>query len=474
MDTRKTLLLVAISAVALALGAAAVTGAIGDSDDEQAPLTLGSDDEQDQGAPAPNDAPQDEDEDATAPGEHAGILVEEHEREDLEAQTGNLDLRVDHGHVQVIAWDKPAYHVQILQDEAPDDRIEDYETEVTFEESLDDEHLDLRVIAERTGTHNIAVSDGVESGDDVRLAIVAYVPQSLAYDTVYTCSGQEGYLTEAASQIPMISTEADGADCVPPSQTPETGGQVSIYAGSDDDLERVQALSTVQGIEAETIAQSFRYGDIQLADLDAADVYTTTRHGSINATSLNADAMHLTTRHGDVHLDDATVETLFAETRHGDIHADATTEEAHLVTRHGDITATGTITDLVLHTRHGDIELIPSQVNTGTIDTTTRHGSISIALPHAADTGYSAKGQSDYGDVAIALEDMDIVESSDEDGSYKHAQTQGFEDKTVQVDLVSETRHGDVTVVEGDEIPTTPEEDEDEADEGLGTLASLS
>ncbi len=464
MDTRKTLITLAITAIALALGAAAVAGTIGD-EDKTDPLQT-EDNAPGQSAPASDPSPANEDGQDTSdeePSAPSGILIDEHEAsvsEDI--QTGTLDLRVDHGHVQVIGWDKPAYHVMILKDETPEHRIEDYETDVTFSERTNDQHLDLHVIAERSGTHSIDASDGIQTGDDVRLAIIAYVPDSIEYDVVYACSGQNDHISEAASNIPSIFTDSEDREgCVPASETPEIPAQFRIQASGDEDRERVDRFNTVTGIHAETIIQSLRFGDIHLSHIDAEDIFAMTRHGDVTVEDARAQDVIVQTRHGDVTVEAATANLLSAETRHGNIQADADTEQSHLTTRHGNINAAGSIADLLAQTRHGDIELTPTEVHDGQIVTETRHGSITLIVPDQPDTGYSAKGISDYGTVTINLQDMETVQSSDEDESYKHAETRGYDDKAVQFEITSQTRHGDIHILEGT-LDASPQGEEEE------------
>lgn len=491
MDTRRTLILVGLAAVTFALGAAAVSGSMASDDGQDATAPEETEPAEPTSAPASEVDVEDaqEDEDEELPREHPGVPVETFEAdlsEDLE--TGQLDLRVDHGHALVIGWDEPAYKVMVLQDEVPEDRIGDHETEVEFEDASNDQHLDLSVVAERSSPHSTQVNPQEGSamhGDDVQLAIVAYVPKDIAYESVYACSGQDNFLNEAFHQLGELAgvSRSGHEACLPAPETPQALGHVTIMNQDSEDRERVERVSGMENLEGEdalfdmrtgTIVLSdvtlenvtavTRYGDASLERAEADNLALDTRHGEILADDIDASTVALETRYGNVNATALAAEDLFVETRHGNVNVDTDAQAASLNTRHGQASVTGTVADLVVETRHGDIHLAPNQVRTGAIETITRHGTVTAELPEDPGTGYNVLGQSDNGDVTIELEDAEIV-ASDEDAGEEHVRTSGFDDKAVQVTMTSETRNGDVFIVEGEMDALDQEEDVDEHDE---------
>lgn len=521
MDSRKTLILVGIAAVALALGAAAVSGAIG-NDGEPTQANAPQDDPD---APsqvplseAPDDGEETDEEDL--PRDHPGVLLDTFESdvpEDLE--TGELNLRVDQGHVQVIGWDQPAYKVMVLQDEVPENRIHDHETNIEFDDASTSDHFDLTVLVDRESPHNLqANSDGkLMHGDDIHVQIVAYVPDTLHYETIHACSGQGTFLHDAFQELGELVDARSGYEaCMPASGNPGGSGSIHVSGPSDEReiVERASSLENLQGdtarldmryssiglddltvenvtattrygpmdaqaIDAENLALATRYGPIEIADSQATNTAIETRDGNITAdlqsenaaletrygtidAVLDADQAALATRDGNVHVT-GTVETLTAEARYGTIEATLDAEQAHLATRDGDVTLTGAAENITAETRYGDVVLTLEEARTGSIETSARDGAITVELPRGSNIGYDVKGTSDQGDVIIDLEDAQTLSSQDEDEDTEHARTNGFDNKPIQVVMNSETRYGDIHIAQGP-IETPDEAQDEESD----------
>lgn len=446
----RNLALVGLVVAGLALAGAAATGGFGDD------TTPGTAD----AAPAAVDA-----DDANDADERDGVVVETYQRSfDRELATGELDLRVDRGHVQVHAWDEAAYEVQVLRDEVPEDRVSDHGTEVEFDDATEDDHLALSLVAQRSGTYSAeAGQDGVRSGEDVDLLVVAHVPADVTYEEALACSGEAPPLSTVLDPVEDVLETGEDEDhdrCV---ETAEVSPRGQIVASSaEDDRGRVDNRSGLWGLEGETAMVTVRDSDVHLADASFGTAHLLTRNGDAAAEQSRADDLVLATRNGDATATDVTAESASLHSRNGDLDARADANEVSAASRNGDVDVHGAFADAEVSSRNGDVELTATELNSGSLTADTRNGHVDVHLPDQPDTGYEATGESRSGDVEIRLEDAEQVgtASDEEREDREHARTNGYEEKATQVDVDATSRNGDVTVLEEG---AGPSEDVDEA-----------
>lgn len=432
--------------------------------------------------------------------ETEGEVVESFEASfDEPIETGVLDLRIDHGQVKVVGWEKNAYKVEVIQTPTEDDR-----TTVEFTDDSEGSELNLSVIVDRQRQSGAHVDAGEqEVGEDhVDKAIVAHVPASATYESVYACEGQESMVSETIedglSRVPGIEEHDDKA-CVPAGDQPEMRGSIQIDA--DDDDQTLNITWGAIGLDGEQLTMRADYGDIQFEELDFETIEVVTDYGDLSGQTVTAEKAKLVTDYGDITIDQLDVNTFKAVSDYGDLQLDGTLGETDITTQYGDVDLTGDVAKGTITTDHGEItvngtfdkgsmttdygdvilRLTPTE--TGALDVTSDHGAISAFVPKGEDYGYDVTAATDHGDVVVGLEDAstegDNASAEDEDdhddGETVHAKTENFEERAVQLTLDLDTDYGDVWVTHPDETVEASSDDDDgeEGSSGTGQSSGL-
>lgn len=407
-------------------------------------------------------------------------------------ETGRLDLRVDYGKVKVVAWEKNAYEVEVLQVPTDDDR-----TQVEFTDDSEGSTLDLSVVVDRQQQSGAHVDAGEqEYGDDhVDKAIVARVPAGATYEDVYACEGQASAVSQAIddgfSNLPGVEESDEDRGCVPAGDQPETRGSIQVDA--DDDDRHLNLTWGAIGLDGEKLEMRVDYGDIVLEQLNvetakvvtdygdlsgehvtAKEAQLVTDYGDVSIADLDADHLQAVSDYGDLDLD-GSVDDLDVTTSYGDVRLTGTVERGNVTTDYGKITVNGTFDAGRVTTDYGDVVMRLQPTDTGAIDVYSDNGAVSVFVPEGDAYGYDVSAATDHGDVVIGLEGASTEggnasandeEGGEDDGETVHAKTNDFEEREVQLTLDLDTDYGDIWVTGPDEEVQDDPDDEDDGGSG--------
>lgn len=386
-----------------------------------------------------------------------------------EVTSGVLDLRIDRGSVKVVGWEQDRYEIQVLQ-ESTDGRS-DGETTTEFQETVEDDKLTLELVVDRESSVGSPVgTQGQEVGSDApERAIVAHVPQSLDYESIYACEGQ-GYQAPNAS-LP-VSVRSGHTECVNSDQPLDFQPRIHVNHRGDDGLNVTSGLVGIDGTQAEL---AFDNNPIVLAEIGFETLVAETDNGGI-------EGANVTTQQLAVHTDNG----------HVDLGVDAESADVHM--DNGHVTLVGEIGTIDARSDNGAIDVVSSAIAEGSIVTDngaievhldpaesgdlsleTDNGAIEAFLAHSEDVGYFAEGASDNGDVDIALvdersaDDDDPTEEHERYGEHEVAHTAGYEGKDIQFGITAETDNGGIQILE----ETASLEDDEDEDTGTALVDSL-
>lgn len=365
-----------------------------------------------------------------------------------DAATGTLDLRAFWGNIQVVGWSEPSYEITVYQ-RAPQQqdgqRLSDAAIEATFEE-LREDGLGLRLVVQRTGSYDIHVNE--DSWTDI--AVVANVPGSIDWSTVFVCTGETHASVLREALMPLLAPlhepgEEDQA-CVEGS--PMLGmdiGSISLGDSSSDEEEVWDFPFELVGLHGTDLMVQAQYADLALDGLSFAKASVMTQYGNVL----------------------------------GGIDA----PELAVMSQYGRIGLT-TVTDAAdIGSQYGDLYLAFGPGNAGAYNVATQYGDIVAGVVAAPDRGYDAEAATQYGEALIILDGIQYGEEEDDDGalltkaglpllgdgpvrerdssgnSIVQARSENFDAAPVQVIVKALTQYGDALITDG-EMPEA-EDDED-------------
>lgn len=399
------------------------------------------------------------------------VIREETGAFDEEVTDGTLDLRVDRGAVRVIGWDKPEYRVVVVEEPHEGAEASDYETIVEFEDRSSGSTLDLKVIADRQGTHRVQQDgDGVRTGEHVDLAIVAWVPASADYIKVRACSGQDSFWNGAIETVDealgeVAEVRSSEHDCVPAEDTPSTMGQISI--NDDGNSTGLNVTSGVVGLHGDLLRAFTSYGTIEAEQVDFETIQLESDYGGIELVDAAAEKTEAHTEYGAITAQNLETSDLDLASDYGDVEVDGTAEDAEIHTEYGDILLTGAFDTLDVATDYGAVRGDLDIQASGAYEIATEYGDVELSVPAQDAIGYDVQASTEYGDVEVDLEDAsrqgESQDDEEDDGESAHVRTAGYDDRAIQVEMDITTDYGDVDV--GHEILDL-EEDDDEQDAG--------
>lgn len=396
---------------------------------------------------------------------------------DEEVTEGTLDLRVDRGAVRVIGWDKPEYRVIVIAEPHEEAELSDYETTVEFKDRSSGSTIDLKAIADREGTYRIQQDDhGVQTGEHVDLAIVAWVPASADYTKVRACSGQDHYVSGAWDTVEEVlgnvsETEREDHGCVPAEDTPSTMGHISINHESNST--GLNVTTGVVGLHGDLLWAFTDYGSIDVEQVTFETVRMASDYGGIDLVDVTADRVDAVTDYGTIDAQALDTTKLKMASDYGDLTIEGEAEEAKLATDYGDILVSGSFDSLDITTDYGDVAGDLDVRASGTYDVRTDYGDVMISVPAQDAIGYDVEAATDHGDVEIDLVDarregqaQDEDEDEHDDEEAEHVRTRGFDDRAIQVEMDITTDYGDVTV--GHDLDVDTQDEDDDRDEDAG------
>lgn len=382
-----------------------------------------------------------------SPSDVEGPVYEEYTGSfDAAPATGSLDLRIDHGPVRVVGWDKAGYNVMVLQENATDSQASDYETKVEFDDQSSQDHLDLSLVVDRDGTYAVNVETAAGStgdGDHAHPAIVAFVPSATSYEDVTACSGQEHMFEQTWEDtwgsVPWPWADDDDVhvdpDCVGPDDSPGFHVNSDLTYQDDDEEEKTGYGFTTgaSGIEGSTLRVATGHGDAALQDVDFANMEVLSGHGDLVAQGLVSGNATLLTAHGDVKVQEARGADLAVTTEHGDIAAGVTP------------TASGT---LDLTSEHGNVQALvaPADGRAYDVSTGTDHGEMTLAVANATVERTEHGENESWRDPSYWT---GIFEERDGYEETATARTGNWDAAPIQATVLAGTDHGDVLVTDG-------------------------
>jgi hypothetical protein len=390
------------------------------------------------------------------PSDYEGNVLEEWSGSfDSAPSTGHLDLRMDHGHVKVVAWDKPRYRVMLLQQSQDGQSANDYETKADFQDQSSGDAIDITLHVDREGTYGVGVDAEEASTEDPhpRRAVVAFVPAGTSYEDVNVCSGErhafEQTWEDAWGSVPWPWSEDDPQ--VHPSclkQQEQAGVAPTVYADGDEEQKLGVERTGVHGLEASTLRLATEYGDLAVEDTDAGTLAALTGSGPIDVRNVAAENATFLTSHGDVLIAGASGADLAAVSGGGDLAVDHTP------------TADGTV---ALYSEYGEVDArvpAPGEVAYD-VDTRTDHGDLTVALE---DTSVDHENREDNRSWQDPSYWMNLFE---DDGYEKSAsaQTDNWGDDAIQTGIRAATEDGDIVVTDGTQPADLGDEGDNEDDE---------
>lgn len=408
-------------------------------------------------------------------------VVKTYEKEyETQLKTGELDLRIDRGSVRVIGWSNNSVKVKVLQTKTSDDR-----TEVQITDETEGSHLNLSVLVDRNRQHGISVDAGpVDQGEEpVDKAIIAYVPESVSYDKVHACEGEQWFLSKAyhdvADRVPGMDDEEDADVCVPADTRPEGHGTIQI--GSSEDRKHLNVTWGAIGLHGKALEMRIDYGNADLEALDFQTIDLKTDYGNVDGLQLSAETLDVTSDYGDISLN-GTFGTVNAVTDYGDLTIRGSVSKADVTTDYGQVTVSGQLSEGSFVSDYGDVTLQLTPQTSGQIEVTTDYGDVAVTVPDAQRYGYDVSAATDYGDIMIGLDDARSVSSDQgdeggeeehDDGEQAHVRTNGYQDRTVTIQMGITTDYGDVWVTDDThDLNGTEGQDDDEETGGQGTGSS--
>lgn len=377
--------------------------------------------------------------------------------------SGSLDLRIDHGPVKVVGWDKPGYHVMVLQEPGDGQQAHDYETKAEFQDDSSGDSLDLTLTVERQGSYGVGVQSDAGSTEDPyrHRAIVAFVPAGTSFDEVNACSGHDHQFEDAWENawrsVPWPWHDDETRVDVSCMEASGTGLAMHADLRYDDNESEehedhpfgIQA-ATVSGLDAETLTLANEHGDLAVKNTEAGQLTVLADHGDVEARGLSASNATLLSGHGDIQVRDADGADLAAASGSGDVAVDFT------------------------------------PTDDGTLALRTDHGEAVAGVAPASQVGYDVMTGTDHGDLTVALENTSVEKEDrydnsswqdpshwtgwfQDDGYEKTAagQSASWDDAAVQTEIRAFTDSGDVLVADGTQGPIDwdVEDDEDEDDD---------
>lgn len=418
-----------------------------------------------------------------------GEVVETFEKEfDDPLATGALDLRVDHGTVKVVGWEKSAYKIQVVQTETDGDSGQ---TEVDFQDNTNGDHLNLSVTVDRNEDTGARVSVGPVDQGEARpdKAIIAHVPASPSYESVYACEGEHSstYNTvdETLDRIPGVEDSDERDVCVPTDDEGANGGHVIVGQHNSSQLDVTGGVADLQGqtLDVETDDHNLAFDAIEFGEAEIL-----TDDGDVTASNVTTGALDLKSDNGDVDIEGDLGE-LKILTDDGDLALTGTAGVSEVDTDNGEVTLDGTFGDLTLATDDGDVTLSGEAGATeldsdnGDLDV---HGVAFASLDVSTDDGdvqgdeittdgldvRTDNGRVDLGgqlgDVNARTDDGDVLLSGDiGEGT--------FDSDNGKIHVVGTMDSGEIATDDGDVVlELTPETDGEidvESDNGAVTVA---
>lgn len=427
-------------------------------------------------------------------GDTEGEVVDSYEKTfDTELTTGELDLRIDRGKVHLVAWDKNAYRIEVVQSSTDGDG----ETSVDFQDASEGDHLNLSLTVDYESSSSVYVNAGpVEQGQTAPdRAIVARVPADVAYERVLACEGQahgSSVIEDTVQQIPGVNSEEREHDVCVPAEDGESPG--SLYVGSHNSTEQLNLTSAVQGLNGTELDVTTDDADLDLEELAFEDAAITSDDGAITGADVSVGTLELATDDGDVRIQRADLETAKLATDDADLGVEGELGEVNATTDDGDVTFRGHIAGADLDsddgllrvdgaldegsiaTDDGDVVLALQPERDGTIDVQTDDGTVAVGLPVSEAYGYDVKATSDDGDIEIGLNETENAsDSSSDEQNSEHVRTEDYENRDVQLGLTAETDDGDIRVTEDEpEIEAIPADgDEESSTDASGPASGL-
>lgn len=402
----------------------------------------------------------------SGPSQYEGKVLKEWTKSfDGAPSTGNLDLRIDHGPVKVVGWDKPKYHIMVLQGKDKGQKAHDYETKVSFSDQGGSDAINVKLTVDRDGTYGVGVESAAGSTEDPhrKRAIVAFVPAETSYEEVNACSGQEHQFENAwedtwgSAPWPWAQNEVKvDVACMKSDSSPDAAVHADLRMENNESEEEEDhpfgiEASGASNIDASTLTLASSYGDLKLQNVGASDMLVLAEHGSIGARGLSADNASLVTGYGDVAVRDAHGADLFAASSSGDVAVDFTPT--------------------------GD----------GTLALLSDYGEVLTRVTPPGQVGYDIRTGTDYGDLTIAVSNTSVEKQSRQDNEswqdpshwtgifqengYEKTATgtsASWDGAAVQTEIRAFTESGDVAVTDGSQGPIDWDGDDDEDDEDDG------
>lgn len=381
-----------------------------------------------------------------------GEVVETYEADlDPVPSTGELDLRIDHGAVRVIGWDKPSYQIQVIRAASTASVPDDPEIQRDFQDDSTDDHLDLNLTVDQEGVFEVEAGPNqahIGTGGE-NVAIVAKVPRSIAYTSIYACQGQWRESPDVVQPPRTAQADEDGP-CLEPEEPTSSPGTAVVRVGSDPGLNVTTGAESLDGtelavettnddiaaasIDFDTLTLSTNNGDIDAENLTAGELVLHSNNGDVLAQAIDADASKIASNNGDLDLEGAFGE-LQAESNNGDVSVDGEATGGSLVSNNGRV----------------DAKLVPTAV--GEMEVSSNNGEVTLEVPTGQRYGYDATAQTNNGEAEVDLsgaQDQGAEDASDHDrqGS-DQARTQGFEGREIRWTITASSNNGDVLVHDG-------------------------
>lgn len=371
--------------------------------------------------------------------------------EDVSA--ANLDLRIDHGTVKVLAWEKDAYKIEVLEANS-NASLDQGQTETTFDETGEEDTITLSLTVDHQSLTGVqANAAGEQVGDSADRAIVAHVPQRLTYEKVYACEGETAATSNA---LEPVTGQEDS--CVETTSPTLVHGEINLEQTREEGLNLSWG---VEGLEGNLTQIEADNGPVDFQEIDFTKVDVETDNGAVTGEAITAETFVAETDNGAIELV-GDIEVLDARTDNGGVDVDSPI-----------------LSEGAVETDNGAVELNIEPTRSGQLDVRTDNGAIEIWLGHADDVGYTVEGASDNGDVQIALadeqsDDEPAEPEAEDEHDYSHgaeesARTSGYEELPIQMELTAESDNGGIQVVE--ETASLDQEQQDE--ESSSSLAAL-
>ncbi len=256
------------------------------------------------------------------------------------------------------------------------------------------------------------------------------------HTVVHTDTDEDGVLvldthleSEAAVTVPPVPPVLpDGITINPATATFSIAAWLPSHLFYGLDFDASSGSISAAGLRGGDMAFDVSSGSISLAELAGCDVSADASSGGITIADTVACTLSAGASSGSVSIAESRAATLEVDTSSGNVDVEGVFDNADLDASSGSISAT----------------LTPESSGVYVFDTSS--GGIDVVLGKGGGRAYDVEASVTSGTVTVELTDGEIVEA-DEDGSFVHARTRGYDDADIQTLIEADASSGSITIV---------------------------